>query len=65
MRFIITMENYSSSENRSTFDSITMENGVTVESPTFMEQVESHMTYTVASFINILVSYISANRFSW
>ena len=47
MRLITTMEN-SSSE-----DSITMENGVTEESPTFMEQVESHMTYTVASYINI------------
>ena len=52
MRFIITMEN-SSSEGRTTFDSIIMENGVTEESPTFMQQVESHMTYTVASYINI------------
>ena len=50
--FIITMDN-SSTEDTTTFDSIIMENGVTEESPTFMEQVEAHMTYTVASYINI------------
>ena len=52
MRFIITMEN-TSSEGRTKFDSIILENGVIEESPTFMDQVESHMTYTIASFINI------------
>ena len=57
MRFIVTMEN-SSSEGRTTFDSIIMENGVTEESPTFMEQVESHMTYTVASYINIYIGFL-------
>ena len=55
MRFIITMEN-SSSEGRTPFDSIIVENGVTEESPTFMGQVESHITYTIASYINIYVS---------
>ena len=43
----------SSSGDTTTFHSIIMKDAATQELPTFMEQVESYMTYTIASYINI------------